>query len=223
MGGTASLPHGVNRLDLEEAVLIICEDKLVLHPKDGDQHWTLHFGPISKILDIHRTRRAAGGAVEYETLFEISHERLGSLLGEISAELMSAFRSLLHPLQIDWMVRHHVSAEPAFFPPESEFEELTRVRKKRLYIDATKLQDRIGHLAYLEDLLDLPDGRAFSIICHRNPLTPKDFGVGFKVTDPLGRPQLLWCSYRRGERQLKALVGKLMPRFMAAMEITPSE
>ena len=217
MNDNPSLPHGVNKLDLGEAILIFCEDKIVFQPKNGDDHWTLHFGPFTKTLDIHRTRRTAGGAVEYETLYRINHDRLASLLEEVSDDLVNAFRSLLRPLRIDQMVRHHLDAEPGFFPPESELEGITTVRKKRLYVDESKILDRIGKLDYLDDLLELPDGRGFSLICYKNPSVPEHFGAGYKVTDPWGRSQLVWFSYRHAERKLTALIERLMPKFKEAM------
>jgi hypothetical protein len=70
---------------LGEALLLFVKDKLLLLSKSPEtrEHLTVHFGPASKVLDIHKTRIAARGSRAYETLFRITHENLGRMLEEL--------------------------------------------------------------------------------------------------------------------------------------------
>lgn len=137
---------------------------------------------------------------------------------------MATVWSLFRPLRIGWMARHCIGAEPAFFPVESDLGQITTVRKKRLYVDEEKLLKRMGQLDYLEDLLDLPDGRAFSVITYKNAYAFKPIGFGIKVTDSKGRPRLLWCSNRRLRKELTELIERHLPMFQKWMaENTPAE
>jgi hypothetical protein len=218
MANGPPLPYGAKKLDLQEAVLTFLDDKLVFAVKGSKEHLTIHFGPNTKKLDVHRTRRTAGGNEEHETLFRLPHDQLARLLGAAGNDLLTTVGSLFRPLRIGWMARHRIGAEPAFFPVESELEKISTVRKKRLHVDEAKLLERLGKLNYLEDLLDLPDGRAFSVISCKNPFALKVIGFGIKTSNPAGRPRLLWCSNRRLGKELTTLIERLMPQFKEAMK-----
>ncbi|MBI3132446.1 MAG: hypothetical protein HYZ13_14110 [Acidobacteria bacterium] len=209
------LPHGVKKLDLQTAVLTFLDDKLFYAIKGSTEHVTVQFGPHSKQLDVHRTRRTTGGIEDYETLLRIPHDRLAPLLESVGKDFLPKVWSLFRPLRIGWMARHRIGAEPAFFPVESDWEQITTVRKKRLYVDAEKLVKHMGKLDYLEDLLDLPDGRAFSLISYKKAF--KIIGFGIKVTDSNGRPRLRWCSNRRLRKEFTALLKRHIPSFEEAM------
>lgn len=97
MDETSPLPMGVKKFDLGPAIMTFLDDKIFFAQKGSQEHISIHFGPITKQVDVHRTRRSKGGDEEHETLFAISHDKLGplaeSLVGELRIVLRSLFRA----------------------------------------------------------------------------------------------------------------------------------
>lgn len=204
-----SLPHSTNKIDLGVAVLTFLKDKLVFAPKGSTEHVTVHLGSHSKTVDVHGPRRVTGGIEEHETLFVMPHADLG-LIGEVAlSEFVGFFMTLFRPLRIGWLARHHISVEPAFFPMGTECSHIVSVKKKRLCMDEEKILDSMGRLKYLEDLFDLPNWHAFSLISGKNQFSPKTIGVGFKIDDPLVGAKLIWCSNKRLSRGFEAMFHRL--------------
>lgn len=187
-------------------------DKISLIPKGSQDHYTFHFGPVSKVVDIHRARRVKGEPDVHETFVRIPHDRLPGLLEGIGQEVLAAYRSSLRPLRVGWMVRHHIGAEPRFFPAEADFADITSVRKDRLHVDEEKLATRVGQLEFLDGLYDLPLGQCFSLISCKPRRRWKIFGFGIRLMGPDGQPKLFWCS----NRDLGKRIQKLGPKFVAA-------
>lgn len=202
---SSSLPEGIKKLDLGPAIITFLEDKAVIAPKGSEEHITLHYGTNSKILDIHRTRRTKGGHEKYTTLFTIPHDQLAPIAVAMANELLRTLRSLFRPLRIGWMARNHIGAEPGFFPGEEAFPFITKIEKKRIMLDESKVLDRLGKLEYLDDLYDLPNGQGFSLISFRHRRRPRIIGFGFKISDAHGRPRLIWCPNTLFNREMKSL------------------
>lgn len=209
INGDSPLPQGMKKLDLGEAVLAFLGDKITFNPKKSHDHYTFHFGPATKVMDIHRTRRVKGEPEVHETILKIHHEQLPTLLAGMGQEILDAYMSSLRALRIGWMVRHRIGAEPAIFPSEAGWPAVTSVRKGRLHIDEEKVAARMGQLEFLNDLYDLPMGQSFSLISFKNPYRWKVFGFGIRLVGRHGQPKLFWCSYRAIRRRLDELGPKM--------------
>lgn len=54
MSSNHPLPKGANGLDLGGLVLALARDKLIFTPKGAREHYTLHLGPNSRVIDVHK-------------------------------------------------------------------------------------------------------------------------------------------------------------------------
>lgn len=61
-------------------MLTFFDNKLVSAVKGAKEHLTVHLGPNTKTLDVHRTRRTAGGNGEHEKLFRLPNDQLARCL-----------------------------------------------------------------------------------------------------------------------------------------------
>ncbi len=212
----SALPDGIHRIDLGAAIVAFLEDKIVLSPKGSDEHYTLHFGLASKIMDIHRTRRVKGEIDSHETLMTIHHDQLSGLLESVGYRVLRDLYSILRPLRIGWMIMRRIAAEPGFFPSGTDLTSITVVRKKRLCVDESKVRACMGRLEYLDDLLDLPLGQCFSLISDKGRFHLKIIGFGIRLAGRNGRPRLFWCSNKDFNEQMKALASRT-----ATMQMRP--
>ena len=73
------LPKGAYGLDLGELVLALARDKLIFTPKGAREHYTLHLGPYSRVIDVHKTTLREDGTEEHLTLFSITHNELRTI------------------------------------------------------------------------------------------------------------------------------------------------
>ncbi|WP_243317712.1 hypothetical protein [Geothrix paludis] len=213
----------MKKLDLGDAVLAFLGDKITFNPKNSHNHYTFHFGPATKVMDVHRTRRVKGEPEVHETILKIPHEKLPTLLEGLGQEILDAYLSSLRPLRIGWMARHRIGAEPGFFPSESRWSEVTSARKGRLYIDEEKVAAGMGQLEFLDDLFDLRMGQCFSLISCKNPYRRKIFGFGIRLVGRHGHPKLFWCSYRAISRWLDELGSKMEAFVMALQQSGPTD
>ncbi|WP_243382359.1 hypothetical protein [Geothrix alkalitolerans] len=207
----------MRKLDLGDAVLAFLGDKITFIPKGSHNHYTFHFGPVTKVMDVHRTRRVKGEPEVHEPLLKIPYECLPAFFEGMGQEILDACWSSLRPLRIGWMARQQIGAEPAFFPSESGLPEVTTVRSGRLHFDKEKVVARMGKLEFLEDLYDLPMGQCFSLISCKNPYRWKIFGFGIRLVGRHGQPKLFWCSYREMSRRFDQLSSK-MEAFVLALQ-----
>ena len=191
------LPHGAKGFDLGKAVLVAANDKLVVKSKAALHHYTVHFGNHSKVLDIHETREAADGAVTHTTLFSIPHANLTAMLQDIALPAMRVLTGILRPLRPGWMAKRGVGAVVGLVPADSEIPHVTKLRHQKLVVDPERLAARARAPEFLEDLYELSDGDAFTVLSCKNPRNPRMIGIGFKFTDPTGRRRLVWFNRRR--------------------------
>ncbi|NWJ40470.1 MAG: hypothetical protein HXX12_05820 [Geothrix sp.] len=217
MDETTALSMGVKKLDLGSAIVTFLDDKIFFAQKGSQEHISLHFGPVTKQVDVHRTRRVKGGHEEHETLFAISHSKLGPLTESIVGEMSLLLRSLFRPLRIGWMARNHIGAEPGLFFDRTAIVDLTKIENGRLKLDEAKIFERLGKLEYLEGLFDLPDGHGFSLFSYQKHL-PTSIGFGFKIVTPGGKHKLIWCSNKRFAREMQDFFKRITPKIEAARE-----
>jgi len=55
MTRSVKLPHGAKGFDLDPFAVLFCADKIVALHKSTGEHYTLHVGTNSGVLDVHRT------------------------------------------------------------------------------------------------------------------------------------------------------------------------
>lgn len=194
--GTAQAPSDLRGIDLGGVVIMCAHNKIVISPKASARHLTLHFGPRSREMDLHRTEQAAGGESTHERLFAITHTNFETLMREIAPTLVARLAGISRPLRPGWMIRNQIVAVVGMLPSEADWPRVTGVRKKRLFVDAEKLKANGRALDFPDELYDLPDSEGFSLFsCERAGAT-RAVGFGLKCTDELGRPRLIWVKNR---------------------------
>ncbi len=77
------LPHGARGIEVEDLVLIFAESKVVFLSKARQEHYTLHAGPRSGVIDVHRTWTDEEGIERHQTIFAIATVAQGQGLDAI--------------------------------------------------------------------------------------------------------------------------------------------
>lgn len=120
MSSDHPLPKGANGLDLGELVLALARDKLIFTPKGAREHYTLHLGPYSRVIDVHKTTLREDGTEEHLTLFSITHERLLAMLEALNTPFLELLMSLARPLNPAWMEKRRVGVIVGLLPTGKE-------------------------------------------------------------------------------------------------------
>lgn len=208
------LPKSVNGFDLGELVLALAKDKLVFTPKGAREHYTLHLGPRSRVIDLHKTTLRADGASERVTLFSITHERLLAMMEELAQPLGDLLLGLARPLNPIRMEKRHVGAVVGLLPTWADTAAVGRVRHRKFAIDPRKLAARTWAPDFIDELYDL-DGKIFTLFLIQRNRAPRKIGYGFSVTDGRRQRRLLWIPDRyaaevlqRGSALLKDAAAK---------------
>jgi len=190
------LPHGARGFTFGPGALVFAKDKIVLDTGDGGHtHLTVHLGSASQVLDLHETCMAPDGSKIYRTLFTITHTQLALMLQDIAPDVLKGLSSLLRPLRIGWMARRRVAAVVGLIPDDSELEKVTEKRRGKLLVNENQLAARAKIPEFLEELYDLSDGAAFTLFDARNAGSARMIGIGFKYTDSVARPRLVWFRF----------------------------
>lgn len=203
--GRGSLPRGAKGFDLGEAVLLFADGKLVITAKGSPTHLTVHFGADSGVLDIHKKSTAADGATQYVTLFTIPRDNLVAMLQEFAIPLLQAQMRALRRLRPGWMAKRRIGVvigtSISKSQMSSDISAITKLRRRKLAVDPERLAEHVRVPEFLEELYDLPDGQTFMLFAcgkqRRHQRNHRMLGVGFKFTDPLGQPRLVWLPKRR--------------------------
>lgn len=185
-------PHGASGIEFGDFVIEFRKDKVVAIAKDRDEHYTLHAGHVSGILDLHRTWREADGTKHHQTVFAVHHSNLFALLAEMSPRAADILR-LFRPLRIGWLYRHNIGVVRGLDPvTDADIAAITRRRsgKKRVVVDKDQVRTNIAIPEYLDEIWDFPDG-AFSLFKHG-----KKIGIGIKATDRTRHAHLYWFKLR---------------------------
>jgi hypothetical protein len=187
-----SLPHGATGIEVGNFVIEFRSDKVVVLAKDRGEHYTLHAGHKSGILDVHRTWRAPDGTERHQTVFAMRHADLPAFLNEF-ASMPAGMVRLLRRLRPGWLYRHGIGIVRGLEPfNDEDIAAITRRRpgRKRIVVDEGKLRANIRIPEYLDEIWDFPDG-AFSLMAGGRRV-----GVGIKATDRAGRVRLYWFKPR---------------------------
>lgn len=190
------LLHGANGVDFGEVVVVFSNQVVIVKPKNEAYHLTIYLGTESKALEIHRTLEP-GPSNSPGPLFSISHAGLRKMLEEIATPANRTLLDILRPIRVGWMARNKLGVLVDLILPESELPLVMTVRRGKVVVDMEKVDARAWSPYFLDDLYKLPDGRFFTVFSFKDPTSPKQIGLGFKFTDPAGRPQLRWLKNRR--------------------------
>jgi hypothetical protein len=187
-----SLPHGASGIEFGDFVIEFRNDKVVALAKDRGEHYTLHAGHASGILDIHRTWRDPDGTERHQTVFAMRHADLSAFLADLSPLTSGMFR-LFRRLRPGWLYRNNIGVVRGLDPlTDEDMAAVTRRRpgRKRIVVDEDKLRANMRIPEYLDEIWDFPDG-AFSLMAGGRRI-----GVGIKATDRTGRARLYWFKPR---------------------------
>lgn len=195
MSSDHPLPKGANGLDLGELVLALARDKLIFTPKGAREHYTLHLGPYSRVIDVHKTTLREDGTEEHLTLFSITHERLLAMLEALTTPFLELLMSLARPLNPAWMEKRRVGVIVGLLPTGKEIAAVGRVRRRKFAIDPQKLAARAWAPECLDDLYDI-DAKIFTLFLDQRNKAPRKIGYGFAVTDTRSRRRLMWIPDR---------------------------
>jgi hypothetical protein len=193
----------VKRIDFGSALAIFANEKVVMSRKGDADHFTLHCGPISKILDIHRTR-TVGGLPAHETLFAITHEKLAEVMEEIAPALLEAFIEAIRPFDPNKLETTSIIAFTGLSPSGEALAKIVTRRKGRLLIDPKKMQAGIRRVNSASEMCDLPDGETFTIFSGARKDRRRKLGSGFMFTDERGRRRAAWVP----DNRLKAALNR---------------
>jgi len=195
MSSDHPLPKGASGLGLGELVLALARDMLIFTPKGAREHYTLHLGPNSRVIDVHKTTLREDGTEEHLTLFSITHEQLLTMLEALTAPFLELLMSLARPLNPAWMEKRRVGAIVGLLPTGKEIAAVSRVRRRKFAIDPQKLAARAWAPERLNDLYDI-DTKIFTLFLDQRNKAPHKIGYGFAVTDTRSRRRLVWIPDR---------------------------
>lgn len=188
----STLPHRARGIESEHFVLQFLADKIVFVPKSGakGEHYTLHAGSKSGVLDVHETQMSSGRSSQHRTLFAMRREDIPAAL-ESLRPLLSALLALLRPLRLGWLKHRGIGiARGIDLISDLDIGPATRKHKGRLAIDPQLYKAHIFVPEFLEEIYDFPNG-TFALF-RRN----RRVGIGFKATSPDGRVYLSWIKTR---------------------------
>jgi hypothetical protein len=206
------LPHGAKRIDLGDAVVALARDKIVLTRKTATEHFTLHFGPASGVLDVHRTSMAADGSKSHETIFRIRHEDLAIALAEFGPVATKALLKVARRLDLDELVRKRIGVVVGLLTTGADLEIVTSARRGKVAIDPEKLQAFVQVPEDLNELHELEDEKFFTLVSTDE--TSEILGHGFAITESNGRRRLVWLPMQ----ELNDEFERLFPLLWTAVE-----
>jgi len=201
-----SLPHGASGIELGDFVIQFGRDKVVALVKTQGDHYTLHAGHLSGVIDIHRTWRDIDGTERHQTVFAMRHADLAAFLRDL-VPMTTGMLRLVRRLRLGWLYRTGMDIVRGLDPTTNdEVAVITRRRpgRKRLVFDEGLLRDNARALEYLEDIWDFPDG-AFSVM-----LGGRKIGVGIKASDQHGNAWLYWFKLRDVSRFFSVFQDRLV-------------
>lgn len=193
-----TFPHNARGIDFEEFAFEFRPDgKVNFFSKCGGEHYTLHPGGKSGLIDIHRTKE---GTKIHETIFAMKRDDLPKLLKEVEPLMRKTLEGLYRPLRPGWLNHRNIHIIPWSIPMNDA--ELGAVTKKnprrRLVIEKKKVLNNIivalELLKDIYDIYDIPDGM-FQLIAMRRPV-PKMIGVALKITSAEGKVHLFWMKLK---------------------------
>jgi hypothetical protein len=204
----ALLPHGARGLEFCGLVVELRPDKIVfLSKKEEGDHYTLHLGLASGLIDLHRTWRDSDGAPHHETIFAILRDELPALLGDLSG-ILGELMALPRPLRLGWLAHNRIGV--VGFVDEARAMALAEYKpqRRRLVLTEQSVLSGVKVPEFLDEIWDFPDGVFF--LYRRGQME----GLGLKFREQRGGRRLWWLK----RRELTRAVAKMGREFRAAAE-----
>jgi len=211
------LPKGAKGIQINDYVVEFRFDKAMVIKRTTDEHFTLHAGDKSGVLDIHRTWRDSEGCEHHESIFAMRREDIPSVLSCLNS-FPSDLMELVRPLRLGWLRRRQIGIQWNVLPIEdSQILAVTRPgRKKRLVFDLREFESQVYVPEYLEEIWDMPDG-IFTLSKRGRIL-----GVGMKVSEAGRYAQLRWIQTRDLSRLVASLEERVI-KIASQCAISPDE
>ena len=189
------LPKGAKGFDLGEFAMDVRPDgKLLMLLRDGsNQHWTVHPGAKSGVLDLHKTTEAKGQGQPHETVFAIKHDDLADALFTSVPIWLPEILKMPRPLRLGWMWHRGITFVRGILPTREEFlKACTLNSRKRLVVDLKRLQENLRLLENPYVALALPD-EVFGVV-RRRRRHQRFIGYARKVKHSSGDVSFYWIK-----------------------------
>jgi hypothetical protein len=185
------LPGGAQGIEFGDFAISFQADKVIFFAKSSNEHYTVHMGRESKVLDIHRTVIDSNGLSRHETVYAIKQADLERMLLDFGSTMPRSIK-LFRRLRIGWLARNRIAIAKGLehWTDEQILAVSTKNRRKRLVVDPEKLLANIIHPEYLDAVWDWPDGW-FSLFFHSRRI-----GLGIKLSDRASFSRLFWVRLR---------------------------
>lgn len=210
-----ALPHGAKGVYLgDDAVISIARDKVIFTKRGAADHVTVHMGPASGVLDVHRKVVVPGQPDDYQRIYAISHDDLRKLVMELAPRVLEMLTPVAQPLDVGALDARRIGAVVGLLVTPEQMETITSVRRGKLTLDAEKLALRVWIPEFLDDLNRIPVGEFFTLFSTAKRNAPRLLGHGFAVPQRKARQQLMWLPHRR----LSSALAQLEPVFRDALQ-----
>jgi hypothetical protein len=186
------LPNGAKGIEIGDFVIEFRANKIVAMKRDTAEHFTIHAGVNSGVIDIHRTWTNSGGHEEHETIFAICRDQIPAILQEMNVAPLELIK-LVRRLRLGWLGHRQIGIAWGFLPVEQEAIAMVtycRPRRKRLVFDTAAFKNQIVIPEYLDDIWDMPDGH-FSLWKKGCMI-----GIGLKCSKGNEWTRLRWIKIR---------------------------
>jgi hypothetical protein len=194
----AEEPPQAKGIDAGDLRFVWGQDKIIFATKNRAEHFTVHFGPDSKVLDVHRTLEGPRGSTSHETLFSITHEKLVAIFSEIAHPLFRVLSGIAVPFPPSLLRRPDVTAIVGIPLSLEQFVSVSRMHKRRLAADPAKVRSRLWVAQSFDELQTIGDGEFFTVLSRRRNKQPRHIGNGFAVSmEGGGRRQVAWIPSHR--------------------------
>jgi len=186
------LPNCAEGIEIGDFVIEFRADKIIVLKRDAGEHFTIHAGLNSGVIDIHRTWTNPGGHEEHDTIFAICRNQIPAILQEMK-DVPWKFIKLFRRLRLGWLGHRQIGIVWGLFPIEQEAIAMVTCRRrgrKRFVFDPAAFKDQILVPEYLDDIWDMADG-PFSLWKKGRMI-----GIGLKFREGNKRASLHWIKMR---------------------------
>ncbi len=111
------LPNGAKGIEIGEFVIEFRADKIVALKRNTGEHFTIHAGVNSGVIDVHRTWTDSEGHEEHETIFAICRDQIPAILQELNDAPLELIK-LVRRLRLGWLGHRQIGIAWGFFPVE---------------------------------------------------------------------------------------------------------
>lgn len=195
------------KIEAYGVIAIIRDDKVIFSQKGSDRHFTFHFGPSSRVFDVHETMVTDKGKT-YRTLLKLPHDEALVELERFQHDFLRLLLGSYKKLDIRSLSRRNISALVLYHPPEGNSEAFTTKAKGRIRIDERKILDEMWVPDGLHQLHKIKKNEYFILYTKRERGRAIRIGSGFKYKDTQGRDQLVWIT----DKSIESLILKTQKR-----------